>query len=122
MNRQQAIVSNRNYRQLDQYSGLIPGMVGTVRGADGSLQSPPIPMFAPPMAVQTVPNYSKPSYIGTPEDLQHGLPASKLGNGHFDVSNAYSSQCTTFQKKQCDGTVPQNTLPLPDRIESNRFI
>lgn len=115
MNQQQGIMSSRHYRQLDQYYGLIPGTVGTVTTSDGSIQSPPVPKFAPPMAIQTVPNYSKPSYMGTSEVLQHGLPASKLGNGHFDVSNAYSSQCTTFQKKQCDGNVPQDTLPLPDR-------
>jgi len=117
MNRQQAFRSNVEYRQLDQYYGLIPGTVGTVRGADGSLRSPPIPMFAPPMAVQTVPNYSKPAYIGTPTDLQHGLPASKLSGGHFDVSNAYSDECTTFQKRSCDGTVAQDTIPKSDRVE-----
>jgi hypothetical protein len=119
MNRRSALKSNVDYRQLDQYYGLIPGTVGTVRGVDGSLRSPAIPAFAPSMAVQTVPNYSKPSYIGTPSDLQHGLPASDLSRGHFSVENAYSGECTTFQKRSCDGNVAQDTIPLPDRVDDS---
>lgn len=103
------------YRHLDQYYGLIPGTCGTVRGPDGELKSPPVPAFAPPMAMQTVPDYSKPAYIGTPRDLQHGLAASEMQTGHFTVENAYSKDCTTFQMRPCAGTVPQETIPLQDR-------
>jgi len=109
MNRQQAIKSGNNYRDLNQYYGLIPGTVGTFRGPDGSLRSPPVPAFAPPMALQTVPVYS--NVI----DLQQGQRGSELSGGHFTVENAYSTRCTTFQQKQCDGTVPQATIPAADR-------
>jgi len=113
MNRQQAIKSGNNYRDLNQYYGLIPGTVGTVRGPDGSLRSPPVPAFAPPMALQTVPVYS--NVI----DLQQGQRGSELSGGHFTVENAYSTRCTTFQQKQCDGTVPQATIPAADRVPSS---
>lgn len=119
MNRISALKSSGGYRQLDQYYGLIPGTAGTCRGADGSLRSPAIPAFAPSMAVQTVPNYSKPSYIGTPSDLQHGLRQADLSGGHFSVDAAYSGECPTFQKRLCAGTVLQATIPLADRVEGS---
>ena len=117
MNRASAKKCNVGYRQLDQYSELIPGTAGTFRGLDGSLRRPAMPAFAPSMAVQTVPNYTNPSYIGTVSDLQHGLPADELSTGHFSVDAAYSQECPTFQKRTCAGSVPQKTLPFPNRIE-----
>lgn len=106
--------SSRQYRALSQYYGLIPGSVGTVMSPNGQILSPPIPAFAPPMKEQTVPTYNVP-YIGRPDDLQHGLSADKLGDGHFTVNNAYSNKCTTFRLRGCDGTVPQKDIPINDR-------
>ena len=116
MNRNQATLSNRDYRSLNQYYGLIPGKVGSFRTAGGKLTSPPIPNFAPPMVVQTVPDYSKPSYIGTPSDLQHGRSANELNGGHFTVDAAYSPDCQRSQIRRCDGTVSQSTIPINDRV------
>ncbi len=106
--------NTKQFRSLGQYYGLLPGNVGTVTGPNGKIYSPPVPMFAPPMEQQTVPTYNVP-YIGRPDDLQHGLPADKLGDGHFTVDNAYSKDCTTFRLRQCDGTVPQKDIPINDR-------
>ena len=99
--------SSNEYRHLDQYYGLIPGTVGTVRGSDGQLQSPPVPAFAPAMAIQTVPNYSKSTCMGTPNALQHCTAPNDMQNGHFTVDHAYPKDCTTFQKRSCDGNIPK---------------
>ena len=106
--------SGNQYRDLSRYYGILPGQVGTVTGSNGETQSIPIPAFAPPMSQQTVPTYHV-DYIGTPMDLMHGLRADELTSGYFPVNNAYSSSCTTFRKRGCDGVVPQNQIPIPDR-------
>jgi len=106
--------SGNQYRDLSRYYGILPGQVGTVTGSNGETQSIPIPAFAPPMSQQTVPTYHV-DYIGTPMDLMHGLRADELTSGYFPVNNAYSSACTTFRKRGCDGVVPQSQIPIPDR-------
>lgn len=105
MNRQQGILSNQNYKNLNNYYDLLPGSVGTILDGNGKLKSPPIPPFVPSMAIQTVPNYSNTRYLGTPSVLQHGLSASQLNNGHFNISTAYSPNCTTFQKRNCSNNI-----------------
>ena len=89
------------YRGLSQYYGIIPGMVGTVSNHKGETMSIPVPSFAPPMSQQTVPHYHVP-YIGTTNDLMHGLGPEQLGSGYFAVHAAYPQNCTTFRLRECD--------------------
>ena len=103
------------YRALDTYYGVMPGQVGTVTSASGETLSIPVPAFAPPMNEQSVPQ-SHVGYIGTPSDLQHGLSADQLTSGYFGVNNAYPQTCCTFRKRNCDGTVPCNTIPKNDQV------
>ena len=106
------------YRSLGEYYGIIPGSVGTVNSSTGETLSIPVPAFAPPMSEQSVP-YDHVPYIGTPNDLTHGLSSDQLGSGYFAVNNAYPSSCSTFRRRKCDGTVPCNTIPINDRVNCN---
>jgi len=104
------------YRPLGEYYGVMPGQVGTVTSAQGETLSIPVPAFAPPMNVQSVP-YDHVPYIGTPLDLTHGLRSDQLTSGYFGVNNAYPSSCSTFRNRRCDGVVPCHTIPVNDRVD-----
>ena len=103
------------YRGLSNYYGVLPGMVGTVTNNTGETLSIPVPAFSPPMSQQTVPQYNV-AYLGAQNELMHGLRADQLGSGYFNVHSAYPDSCTTFRMRSCDGTVPQDTIPLNFRV------
>lgn len=86
------------YRQLSQYSALLGGTVG---GQDGSFRSPPIPAWAPSMAIITLPVEPNGHKLG-PGALQHDQKDAS-GTGYFNVMNAYGSKCTGYKKAKCGG-------------------
>lgn len=108
---------SKMYKPLKKYNITNNGEFGATE-INGEQIKIPTPSFAGSMSQQKVPQYNV-SYMGTPSTLQHGLPSEQLTGKYFSVKNAYSTNCTTFNDRSCDGVSEKYSMENIEDEEEN---